>query len=730
MRYDDRLPGRLRGRDAKPSGDMARRSGLRACVILVGIWLVTLFVLLFLDNSIIALVPAGLSSALVLLAWCMPEQMRRIADLCFRYRWALALLLFCVCVLLRLHGSSIGVYDEVFSEQVVAGEATLFGTPRWIRSDEFGVATPTFFSQAFNEYGLYSTQMSLSPTNMVLDYYAPVWDLFIVGKPLAWGYLLFGNEVGLSWYWCGLEILLFMTAFETCLLLTGGSRCPSLLGAVMVVLSPEVQWWVLPHMPVVVMYAMGLLCIGYELLSADSRLMRWAMVPLTVIFVTGFSLSIFPAYQVPCAYVVVALLAACLVRDRDRVSFAGEDALRVLLAAGISAAIVVRFVIQSWDDLLLLLNTTYPGARMLLGGGTSARDLFTDVACLFFPFKDATYLNNCEAANYVHFAPFFVLLAPRMLMTLGARGERGVVVGVTLLGLLAAEVVYMMVGVPETVAAITMLRFCNRMHGIYGWTATLFTVWGISMLADNPDVVLGRARKVLYPVAYGALAVLSLDGDTLGYFAQLHPSHAGMVLLACALLALVCVLLLATHGELRLAAVAIMLAMVVSGATVNPVERGVGAMTNHPISSTISRIVQEEPEARWLCCDCTFFLSNYLMANGARVLDATNFYPDQGKWDVIDPSGTFDEVTNRYANMSATVVEGESRVELLNPDCIKLYLDFQMLETLGARYLLSTVDYTEPLASHGISCELVGGQDGYGIYRLSYDDDPPAGMGG
>ena len=68
------------------------------------------------------------------------------ANLCFRYRWVLALLVFCVCVCLRLHGSSIGVYDEVFPTQITAEETTLFGRVRWIRSDEWAMTTPIFFS--------------------------------------------------------------------------------------------------------------------------------------------------------------------------------------------------------------------------------------------------------------------------------------------------------------------------------------------------------------------------------------------------------------------------------------------------------------------------------------------------------------------------------------------------------------------------------------------------------
>lgn len=124
----------------------------------------------------------------------MPKDFAMALDLTFRYRWLIALAVFCVCVALRISGSSIGVYNEVFPTQITPERTTLVGKPRWIRSDEFGVQTPTFFSQQYNQHQLYSQRMSLDPTNMVLNYYSPVWDWTALGKPLMWGYPLFAME--------------------------------------------------------------------------------------------------------------------------------------------------------------------------------------------------------------------------------------------------------------------------------------------------------------------------------------------------------------------------------------------------------------------------------------------------------------------------------------------------------------------------------------------------------
>lgn len=386
-----------------------------------------------------------------------------------------------------------------------------------------------------------------------------------------------------------------------------------------------------------------------------------------------------------------------------------------------AALILGRFVLNSREDLALLLNTVYPGRRMCLGGMFDIRNLFTEISSLFLPYKDVNYANNCEVSTYIHFAPFFLLLSPKLISYLKERDGGCASVGKTLTAVLLAEIIYMLVGVPQWLAEITMLRFCNRMHIVYQWTSTLYTAWGFSVLLRHP-ALLSKREKILCPLAYGVCYVLMVNDQLRQYVRiQLRGMEIGDLLIAAAILAFTLVLLLAAFRKKRLLGAALVLMMAFCGATVNPVERGSGAVTNHPISAAISEIAAQEPESRWLCTDNAFILSNFLLANGARVLDATNFYPDTGKWAVIDPEGRFEEETNRYANQCAELTEGDNEVVLLNPDCIRLRLNPETLRALDIRYLLSTVDYTEMLARHGVVCEYVYSQNGNGIFRLSYE---------
>ena len=652
-------------------------------------------------------------------------------DLCFRYRWVLALLVFLFCVCFRLHGSSIACYEKYFPTKLIEERSTVLGRPRLIRTDEYGVETMKFFSQRYNVFRLFSRQMSLSPTNMVLDYYSPVWNILAVGKPLSWGFLLFGNEVGLSWYWCGMIILMFMLSLETCLILTMGHRRSSLLGAVLVTLSPEIQWWVMPHMPIVILYAMALFTVGYWFFTAKTGWGKWFAVPLAVISVTGFALSIFPSFQVSCAYVVLFLLVFCLYRDRERMTFLRKDRWRLAVSVLAVACILGYFVWVSWNDLDLLLHTSYPGQRVSTGGNWKIRDLFPDLRSLFFPYRDTSYSNNCELSTYIHFAPFFLLLFPKMISYLRRNGDRkSAVVGKVLTGILLVQVVYMLVGIPRSLAKLTFLSYCNRMDGVYGWVAVLYTVWGFSVLLRHPDLLKTR-EKVLFPLLYGAACALMVDDLTyfykVGYwfFSKLpvpvDSLPVALLVLAVSIALLTGILLLLTFRRKRLLSLLVVAIMVFAGATVNPLEKGIGAVTNHPVSKSISEISAEEPEATWLCPGCPFPISNFVLANGARVLDATNFYPDMEKLSILDPLQTYDWETNRYANQTSVLTNAETSVTLIAADQYQWVLNPESVKALGVTYLFTPVDYSALLADYGIECRYVTGQDGFGVYRLRYD---------
>jgi len=688
------------------------------------VWFATVFIHTFLQNSRLIIVPAVFLTFVFLFNLINPVAFSKTLHFLYKNRWGIALVVFLICVFLKLSGSSISVYNNSFVTKSVPEWSTLFGVARPIRSDEYGVQTMKFFSQSFNNYGLFSNRMSLSDTNMVIDYYSPVLDITAIGKPLMWGYLLLGSEIGLSFYWCGMEILLFMLGFETLKIITNKRVFESAAGSFMIALSPAIQWWFMPHMPIVVLYAMALFCVGYHFFTVQKEWQRWALVLLAVISIYGFVLSIFPSYQVTFLYATIILLIVSLIRDKDLITFKAKKWYYIFIICIVTGALLFYFLYTSVDALKAVMNTAYPGKRISTGGDLTFKALFADLSSLILPYKDITYSNNCEVSSYIHFSVLFVLLFPRMYLYLRKNRSRDRFVGLALFAIVLLVAEFMVIGIPEFLAKITFLSYCNRPLGIYGFVSVLFTIWGFSQIIKHKDI-LKIWEKILYPAVYILLNFLAVDEDLTNYLSfsigTVTFKKASVLIL---LLALSVVIIMAFIRNKKAFLYVVVAVMVVAGGTVNPIERGAGAVTNHPLSEKITEI-SEKDDSYWLCIDTThpisyFAVSNFALANGAKVLSATNFYPDFDKLEIIDPLDEYINTSNRYSNQAFAISDEKNKIEEIAPDNILFTVNPETVKKLTVKYLLSDNDYTELLEKYDIDCSKIFEQDGYCIYKLSY----------
>ena len=81
------------------------------------------------------------------------------------------------------------------------------------------------------------------------------------------------------------------------------------------------------------------------------------------------------------------------------------------------------------EALLAVMNTAYPGARVVTGGDQPFSALFTDLTTIFLPYKDITYLNNCEVSTYIHFGFFIFLLYPVLAKAMKKENDRSIIIG-------------------------------------------------------------------------------------------------------------------------------------------------------------------------------------------------------------------------------------------------------------------------------------------------------------
>ena len=136
------------------------------------------------------------------------KQFDELAQIIFKLRFVIAGIIFLLCILLELHGSSIGMYAKLFQHPEL--DINIFGRSRLIRTDEWVVFTPFAFSQYFTNFSMISDVIRGTATNVFMTYGQPVWHPAIIFRPAQIGYLFLDQGSGLAFFWMGRLIVLFL----------------------------------------------------------------------------------------------------------------------------------------------------------------------------------------------------------------------------------------------------------------------------------------------------------------------------------------------------------------------------------------------------------------------------------------------------------------------------------------------------------------------------------------
>lgn len=652
------------------------------------------------------------------------SELKKIANLVIRYRYIVALCVFIFCLVFKLHGSSVGVFNTIFPDKT---DPTItdhvVGNARAIRSDEYNVQLPYYFSQYYNNYNLDSHQMSIAGQDMIIGYNAPVKDITMIAKPFTIGYLLFGNERGLSWYWCSKLILFILVSFEFMYIITHKNKKLSVLGSFLIVFSPAMQWWFSPHMYDVFFWATSLYVLGYYFFTAREKWFKWLITILSACGLIGFVIALFPSLQVALGLIAFILLIVTLVRDRDKITFKIDkfNILRVLIVILIVGGILIRYGIGSLDQIKLLNSTVYPGHRVSTGGGASLDILFFDLTNLLTPYKSINYANNCEISRFFHLGILFVLYFPFILYRWKKNRfnkSYNMGIGITILIALLIEALFLIVGFPEWLAKITLFSYINRMNLVYSYTALLFTLWSFDTILKNKElqnIGYGLVCIVVFILLYYK-SITTVNFDYIKTITSINWASKAYYIVMILVCSLVGLLVLFGNKELY---ISILVSLsIFSTWTINPIVRGTSAITNQAIYPVIQDIVKKD-DSYWLSIG-TSLEQNYLIASGAKCLNAVNFYPDYGKWKAIDPELKNDDYYNRYIHMIIDLTDKKTSYELITPDCIKINLNTNAIKKWNVKYLLSTTDLTEKLKSSNINYEIIQGDSMHSIYKLIY----------
>lgn len=695
---------------------------LNIIVFTIILLFLTVWLYNFYDSSKLILLIGGMATIINVARLKYDEVMDKLFDLLIKYRYIVALIAFILCMIFRIHGSSVGVFEQVFPDKIdnlVSGQ--IIGQARGLRSDEYNVQLPYYFSQYYNNYSLTSQQMSLAGQDMIIGYNAPVKDITMIAKPFTLGYLLFGNEIGLSWYWCSKLILFLLVSYEAFSIMTKNNKKFSVLGSFLVVFSPAMQWWFSPHMYDVFFWSTSLYVLGYYFFVARDKWFKWLVTILSLCGIVGFVIALFPSLQVALGLIALSLLIVTLVRDKEIITFKKNDITRIVIVVIGVGLILGRYAFSSLEEITLLNSTVYPGNRISTGGGATLEMFFFDITNLLTPYKDINILNNCEISRFFHLGMLFVLYFPFMLYKWKKNNYKksyNMAIGILLIITIIIEVIFLVIGFPEWLAKITLFSYINRMNLVYSFSALLFTIWSIDAISKN---------KELQNIRYGTVCLVIF---ALLYYKSIAPSSFEYIttitnipwvpkvffIFVIGIFILIGILVFINNMEMS---TYLLIALTIfSTWTINPIVKGTSAITNNKIYPNIQEIVNKD-DSNWLSIG-TMLEQNYLITAGAKCLNAVNFYPDYGKWKLIDPELKNDYFYNRYIHMIVALTSDETSYNLITPDSIQINLNIQDMKKWEVKYLLTTSDIGDLLSTNNINYEISKGDSIHYIYKLEY----------
>ncbi|MFU2164215.1 hypothetical protein ACMZ6Z_05355 [Streptococcus pluranimalium] len=660
-------------------------------------------------------------------------------DFVIKFRFIIAAILFISSISFELHGSSISNWNNFGVKELSSGKAsktinqfsnsetidlvkefenwitipqrsdgTLIGVPRMIRTDEWLVQTPFFISQANTGNQFNNKLYGLSGQNMVLAYNAPVFDISVIGKPFNWGFLFLGPSRGLSWYWSLKLIGLFLLSFEFSMILTKKNKLLSIIGSFWITFTPSIQWWFMQHLGDIIFFSLALMVGVYQYLRQKKLLNKLLFSFLIGSSIIGFILVIYPAFQVPFAYVILLFVLIELINKKRENGFNKVDYFIIPLTLFWSVSIILFTLMRSKEDLQLILSTVYPGQRISVGGELSWSRISDIFMTILLPFKIPTHINQVEASNSVSLLPYILLTLPFVLKRKDIKNN---IFPLFLTGFSLFLLFYTFIGIPEVFSKLSLFSFVtsSRSWQTLSVIGVFLSLWFISYIWDIIFLTRNKKASLLFIGIIITAGLLMLTIQTSDYLSFLGKKY----LLAISLVYLI--IFITTIFNFRKLLTLLLLPIILfSGAAVNPLVKGLGVITNKKLSQKIQVLVKKDKNALWLAENNLY---NYPQMFGAKTINSVRFYPDIKLMSKLDPENKMENSWNRYSHMHMLLINSETEMSVGEaPDVLEVNLNLDDFKKIGGDFIITNRELSNQVSSN--FKKIYADKDGNRIYQL------------
>lgn len=616
-------------------------------------------------------------------------------ELIYKYRFVLSFLLLIMLVSFKISGSSMGCWKLFLGD----GESGIrLGEPRVWRSDEWGTLTPLCFRQQYNTlgaYNRYSQTLGSILTDNMLVYGQPSWDILTLFRPFYWGYLFFGSERGLSWFWCSRLIVLFLSWFELGMLITDGQKKLSVMLSVCVSFAPFLQWWfAINGLVEMLIYGACFVLGSNYLVSRAFNPRKIAVAVGMAVCAVGYVLTFYPTWMVPVAWGFVPLFLWVVIWKFNRNVSRRVDVVPWLLIFVITAAGLTVLAVTSWDVIKAELNSVYPGNAPSSSGGTGLWWMMKYPISLVSRFS----MNELivENSSIICFAPAGFILA--LWVIIKEKKKDPLLILLLVMNLFLAW--YYCVGIPKWLAKMLLLSFVNSNRGpqVLGFLRLTLFVRAVALKEKAPKRWLAALAAVISSAVPMRLA-LGFTKYEPGGLRYEYFDTAEKIVVVWEILAVVFYLLYrARKSKYTMAVLGVCTVVLASSIWINPVAKGVPEITKSETMQQIRDLVKEDPQAIWLVADMAYPATNIPAMAGADCLNTTQTYPQKTRWEMLDPEGEYEDIYNRYCHIRASL-GNKTMLELVSTDYVEVTLSPEDLKKLNIRYIVSTNDFDEKIAA-------------------------------
>lgn len=593
----------------------------------------------------------------------------------FDKRWIIALFVLLFFVGNKYNGESLAVYDEY----VQPGNGNeyvqpIFGEKRVIRSDDYVVDTPNRMASIKDgKYGKYNEiargTKTLNAINGVYVGYSTIGR-----NPFQFAYKIMPAEYAYSFCWYAPIILSFMVAIEFFYILSKRKKLISVAGACLEILSSFYMWWGFPSF--ILGAQAALVCLNY-FIKSKSTLKKIMFGFGVAISFTYYVLTLYPAWIVPMGYVALACLIWIIHENWNKVKQLGiKNWIIVLMMAIFSVSIIINYLMVNQEYVYAITHTVYPGHR-ISKGGFAIKKIFYYAQAYMYAFSDVG--NSPEASSLLSLFPIPIIAGGYKWYN--DKKKNWLLTG--LLGISAVYLIYTTVGVPVVVAKILLLTYTTATR-LVDIIAIIQIYLLVIVLSDEDEKKIPPIKGGIIALITTVLTIYVCQKDYSGYLTKEWSIVTGIVILYLGYN------LLSQKGERakKIFCVLVIVISIITGAFVRPISKGFDAITSKPVSKEISKIVSNEPKAKWLVINGP---SGFVLANGAPVINSVNTYPNMELWKTLDKNDRYEKVYNRYAHVTVKLTNKNTTFKVGKAsDNIIVQLSYRDMKKTKTKYIYSS----------------------------------------